>query len=219
MATTDPLTGATINDQGDAAVSGYQIGQAVTWLRRFIIPRFTTAANRDSAYTSAPATALVDGMVAAVAGQLQRRAGAAWTALVPPWITRLVGAANYQAIVSNTAWSPLFLVSGQTWSTTVDVPTAGQVEAEFAVPLAVAPANSGLQLRLKIGSAIVDSAYLSGDTAQVAGPLRMAGHMDYSVATSGVAVVIEALRVGTGNNPYVAALSGGTPPFLRTRTS
>lgn len=52
MATSDPLTGATIYSQTDAALGGQQLGDIVTDLRSYVLPRFSTTAARDAAYTA-----------------------------------------------------------------------------------------------------------------------------------------------------------------------
>jgi len=77
MATTDPITGMTINDQGDAATGGYQIGQVVVGMRTLVTPRFTTTAARDSAFAASGVT-LIDGMFCTVAGRLYQRYGGVW---------------------------------------------------------------------------------------------------------------------------------------------
>lgn len=50
MATTDPLTGTPIYEQGDAPLGGLQQGKIVTALVPFVTPRFSNAAARTDAY-------------------------------------------------------------------------------------------------------------------------------------------------------------------------
>lgn len=64
MAAVEPLTGATVYQQTDAALGGQQLGDVVTDLAPFTVPRFATTAARDTAYASyvSGGGTIVDGM-------------------------------------------------------------------------------------------------------------------------------------------------------------
>lgn len=80
MATTDPLTGATIQDQSDGATGGTQIGNAVKGLRSFTVPRFASTTTRDTAYSAfvSGGGAMADGMMCTAAGVPYRRIAGTW---------------------------------------------------------------------------------------------------------------------------------------------
>lgn len=80
MATTDPLTSATIQDQSDAATGGTQIGNVVKNLRSFVVTRFSTTGARDTAYTSfvSGGGTMADGMLTAVGSTHYRRISGTW---------------------------------------------------------------------------------------------------------------------------------------------
>lgn len=52
MATTEPLTGATIYQQTDTASTGQHLGDVVTDLAPYTVPRFATTSARDTAFSA-----------------------------------------------------------------------------------------------------------------------------------------------------------------------
>lgn len=80
MADVEPLTGATIYEQTDAALGGQQIGDVVTDLAPYTVPRFASSAARDTAYAAhvSAGGSLDTGMVCTVAGALQVYASSGW---------------------------------------------------------------------------------------------------------------------------------------------
>lgn len=75
---TDPLTGARYPDSTDAPNVSQFIQEAVNDLSDQVVPRFTTAAARDSAYTAwvAAGNTMTNGLVCTVGGELQCYRGA-----------------------------------------------------------------------------------------------------------------------------------------------
>lgn len=80
MATTEPLTGARVPQQSDGPLGGLQIANAVNDLAPVTLPRFTSTAARDIAYTNwvNAGHTLVDGMVCTAAGVLYEYKSGAW---------------------------------------------------------------------------------------------------------------------------------------------
>lgn len=80
MATTEPLTGVTVQDQSDAATGGAQIGNVAKRIAGFTVPRFTTTSTRDTAYSAfvSGGGTMADGMMCTVAGTPYRRIGGTW---------------------------------------------------------------------------------------------------------------------------------------------
>jgi hypothetical protein len=80
VASTEPLTGVTVQDQSDAATGGTQIGSLAKGLAPFTVPRFSTTGARDTqyaAYVTAGGT-MADGMRCTVNGIPYRRIGGTW---------------------------------------------------------------------------------------------------------------------------------------------
>jgi hypothetical protein len=77
LATTEPLTGVTVQDQSDAATGGAQIGNLAKRIAGFTVPRFTSTTTRDAAYSSfvSGGGAMADGMMCTV--PVPRTAGSA----------------------------------------------------------------------------------------------------------------------------------------------
>lgn len=83
MATSDPLTGATIYQQTDVATTGTHLGDVVTDLAPYTVPRFASAAARDTAYASwvTAGGTMANGMLSVTtdsAGGLWVRKSGAW---------------------------------------------------------------------------------------------------------------------------------------------
>jgi hypothetical protein len=97
VASTEPLTGVTVQDQGDAATGGTQIGHLATSLAPFTVPRFTSTANRDAQYSTwvTGGGSMIDGMCCTVAGELQVYRAGIWRGV----------RAVYGATAAFTAWS------------------------------------------------------------------------------------------------------------------
>lgn len=98
-----PLTGAYLPTQAsDPPAGGTQISQAVNQLSPVTVPRFTSTAARDSAYSSwvSGGGAMVDGMLCAVGSTLYMRRSGAWQTVI--------------LSDSDTGWLSLTLSSGWT---------------------------------------------------------------------------------------------------------
>lgn len=84
MATVEPLTGATVYEQTDAALGGQQLGDVVRDVAPFTVPRHSSAATRDTAYASfvSGGGTMANGMVSTTtdaAGGLWLRKSGAWS--------------------------------------------------------------------------------------------------------------------------------------------
>lgn len=108
MATSDPLTGATIYDQNDQALGGQQLGDVVTDLRPFVHPRFASTAARDTAFASfvAAGGTIANGMecyTSDAGGGTWTRVGGAWVLTRPTVPPRFRGRrVNNQSIPDST---------------------------------------------------------------------------------------------------------------------
>lgn len=80
MATTEPLTGVTAQDQSDAALGGTQIGALARNIAGFTVPRFASTAARDTAYSAwvTSGKTMADGLMCVAAGVLYRRINGQW---------------------------------------------------------------------------------------------------------------------------------------------
>lgn len=88
MATTDPITGASIRDQNDFASGGQQIGALLAALRTLVSAKFNTASARDAAYAAVPGS-LTDGTPCTVAGVPQVYRNGQWRGLVSTSVNQL----------------------------------------------------------------------------------------------------------------------------------
>lgn len=147
MATTDPITGLSTNNQADFATGGLQIGALLQGLRTMVVPRFASATARDAAYTAAAVT-LVDGMRCTVAGLPMTRINGRWEyeALRPAWTARTARAGSTDAYAPG---SFVNLILG-TW---VGAP-AGIYRVDAALSIAAAVAAAGTA-RLTVGGTIL----------------------------------------------------------------
>jgi hypothetical protein len=92
LASTEPLTGVTVQDQSDAATGGTQIGNLAKTIAPFTVPRFATTGARDTAY-NAYVTAggtMADGMLCIANGVPYRRIASNWRINQPRIIVRTV---------------------------------------------------------------------------------------------------------------------------------
>lgn len=80
MATTEPLTSITVQDQSDAATGGTQVGNLAKALVKFVVTRYATTGARDTAYTNwvAAGGTMADGMLTSAAGVPYRRISGTW---------------------------------------------------------------------------------------------------------------------------------------------
>lgn len=173
MATTDPLTGATIQDQSDAATGGTQIGNAVKNLRSFTIPRFTTTGARDTAYTSfvSGGGVMADGMHCTAAGVPYRRINGVWRVNRPRVITRFTSPSS---TISSGGGNETGVTAGIPALANFDLYEAGTVTVNAT--FRGAPAGGAASFAVKIDNAQVgDQGIVRSDvTTSVSATLALA---------------------------------------------
>lgn len=170
MATTEPLTGVTVQDQSDAATGGQQVGNVAKTLARFTVPRFASTAARDTAYSAmvSGGGTMADGMLCSAAGVPYRRIGGAWRINRPRVISRT-------AVLGSSSGAILAGGSAETGATTGATLTGGgtfvvyetstyQVSASFRA----GPNSTGAALcSVKINGAAVGNVAVSRDDGTV----------------------------------------------------
>lgn len=80
MASTEPLTGVTVQDQNDAATGGTQIGNLAKAIASYTTPRYSTTSARDAAYSSwvSAGHSMTAGLKCTVNGKAMIYTGSAW---------------------------------------------------------------------------------------------------------------------------------------------
>lgn len=132
MATIEPLTGATVYENSDAALGGQQIGDVVTDLAPFTIPRFATNAERDTKFAAwvAAGNTMTTGLRCNVAGHDQVYRSGNW---IPYGPAIIMSVRNHGGtILTYQQWTPLAFALE-------DVDTAGAHAtggAQFVAPIA-----------------------------------------------------------------------------------
>lgn len=100
MATTEPLTGVTAQDQSDAALGGTQIGALARNMAGFTVPRFASTAARDTAYSAwvTSGKTMADGLVCIAAGVPYRRINGQWRIDRPRIFERVASIGSFGTI-------------------------------------------------------------------------------------------------------------------------
>lgn len=196
MATTDPLTGLTIQDQSDPAQGGFEIGRLLTGLAPYSIPRFATATLRDNAYTAA-GVSLQDGMCCYVGGRFLERRSGVWT--------KIGGPVELLYENGNAGGSGVVAVgAGATGVLSVNVPASGVASDTAFVHLSVGVLSTGATtgaIGLIVNGLASAPQQFNISTTVTPIPVVMAMHVSIPAATFTIGVQ---LTSATGNGSSIA---------------